>query len=112
MNNLISMLRELDLEKNSKEQIRYVLNFIADELEKCCIGVDLYTYIEDEKEYDSVKENKNGVLDYLESLTDEDISQIEQNIVNDDELYEKINELTDYHLYHYKQWYKEEENAD
>lgn len=106
MNNLISMLRELDLEKNSKEQIRYVLNFIADELEKCCIGVDLYTYIED------VKENKNDVLDYLESLTDEDISQIEQNIVNDDELYEKINELTDYHLYHYRPWFKEEENAN
>lgn len=34
MENLIAMLRELDLEKNSKEQIRYVLNFIADELEK------------------------------------------------------------------------------
>ena len=109
MNNLIAMLRELDLEKNSKEQIRYVLNFIADELEKCCIGVDLYTYIEDEKEYDSVKENRDGVLDYLESLTDEDISQIEQNIVNDDELQHLIDTITDWHLYHYKTWGKEEE---
>lgn len=105
MNNLIAMLRELDLEKNNKDQIRYVLNFIADELEKSCIGVDLYNYIENEKEYDSVKENKDGVLDYLNSLTDEDISQIEQNIIRDDELHEKINELTDYHLYHHKEWF-------
>ena len=32
--NLISMLRELDLEKNDVETIRYVLNYIANELEK------------------------------------------------------------------------------
>ena len=31
--NLIDMLREIDLEKNSTEDIREVLNFIADELE-------------------------------------------------------------------------------
>jgi len=32
--NLISMLRELDLEKNDKETIREVLNYIADMLEE------------------------------------------------------------------------------
>lgn len=32
--NLISMLRELDLEKNDKETIREVLNYIADMLEQ------------------------------------------------------------------------------
>lgn len=31
--NLIDMLKEIDLEKNSNEDIRKVLNFIADELE-------------------------------------------------------------------------------
>lgn len=31
---LVAMLRELDLYKNSPEQVREVLNFIADELEK------------------------------------------------------------------------------
>lgn len=32
--NLICMLRELDLIKNDTDSIRYVLNYIADELEK------------------------------------------------------------------------------
>lgn len=32
--NLISMLRELDLEKNDKETIREVLNYIANMLEE------------------------------------------------------------------------------
>ena len=32
--NLISMLRDLDLEKNDKETIREVLNYIADMLEE------------------------------------------------------------------------------
>lgn len=38
MLNLIAMLRELDLDKNDKEAIRYVLNFIADELETMIYG--------------------------------------------------------------------------
>lgn len=37
---LISMLRELDLEKNDKETIRYVLDEIADRLEDIIDGVD------------------------------------------------------------------------
>lgn len=66
--------------------------------------IDVRTYIRDELEYDVVKENKNGVLDYLNSLTEEDIDNIEERVRNDDELYEKINELIDWHLYHYKEW--------
>lgn len=31
---LVSMLRQLDLEKNDTETIRFVLNYIADELVK------------------------------------------------------------------------------
>ena len=38
---LIDMLREIDLERNSKEQLRDVLDYIADNLE---------TYIEDIEE--------------------------------------------------------------
>lgn len=34
MSNLIAMLRELDLEKNSIEDIRNILQIIANELEK------------------------------------------------------------------------------
>ena len=71
--------------------------------------IDVRTYIENELEYDSVKNNENGVLDYLNSLTDEDIEEIELTILNDDELQDKINEITDYYLYHYKAWGKEEE---
>lgn len=32
--NLLKMIREIDLEKNNKETIREVLDYIADELEK------------------------------------------------------------------------------
>lgn len=70
--------------------------------------IDVKTYIENEMEYDSVKENKNGILDYLNSLTQEDIDRIEENVRDDIELHEKIIELIDWHLYHYKDWYEEE----
>lgn len=71
--------------------------------------IDVRTYIENELEYDSVKNNKNGVLDYLNSLTDEDINKIEDNVRNDIELQDLINTIIDWHLYHYKTWGKEEE---
>ena len=70
--------------------------------------IDVKTYIENELCYDNVKKNENGVLDYLYSLTDEDIKQIEQQILDDEELNDKINEITDWYLYHYKDWYKED----
>lgn len=34
MNNLIGMLREIDLDKNDKETIKEILDFVANELEK------------------------------------------------------------------------------
>lgn len=71
--------------------------------------IDVKTYIENELEYDSVKNNENGVLDYLNSLTDEDINKIEDNVRNDIELQDLINGIIDWHLYHYKTWGKEEE---
>ena len=70
--------------------------------------IDVRTYIENELEYDSVKNNENGVLDYLNSLTDEDINKIEDNVRNDIELQDLINVIIDWHLYHYKVWRKEE----
>lgn len=66
--------------------------------------IDVRTFIRDELEYDVVKENKDGVLDYLNSLSEEDIDNIEERVKNDDELYDKINELINYHLYHYRKW--------
>lgn len=71
--------------------------------------IDVRTYIENELEYDSVKNNENGVLDYLNSLTDEDINKIEDNVRNDIELQDLINVIIDWHLYHYKKWGKEED---
>lgn len=49
MSNLINMLRELDLEKNSIDDIRYVLLFIANELEKK--QKQIISFIEDTDEY-------------------------------------------------------------
>lgn len=49
MKNLIKMLRELDLNKNSIEDIRNVLNYIADELEKNRLYV--ISFIKSTKEY-------------------------------------------------------------
>ena len=49
MNNLINMLKEIDLEKNSTEDIKEILNYIAYKLkmkQKCLIK-----YIEETKEY-------------------------------------------------------------
>ena len=71
--------------------------------------IDVRTFIRDELEYDVVKENKDGVLDYLNSLTEKDIDNIEERVKNDDELYDKINELINYHLYHYRKWGKDYE---
>ena len=42
MMNLIAMLRELDVEKNSKEDIKHVLNYIANEFEKIIYGEGQY----------------------------------------------------------------------
>ena len=73
------------------------------------VNIDVATYIENEKCYDSVKNNNNGVLDYLNSLTEKDIKIIENQVAEDDELRQKIDELIGYYLYHYREWYKEVE---
>lgn len=65
-------------------------------------------YIDNEKEYDSVKDNRNGVLDYLNSLTDEDISKIADNILNDEWFTQQLNDIINTYLYHYKVYYKED----
>ena len=49
MKQLINMLRELDLNKNSIEDIRNVLNYIADELEKNRLYA--ISFIKSTKEY-------------------------------------------------------------
>ena len=50
---LIDMLREIDLEKNSKEILRDVLDYIVDNLE---------TYIEDIEESEVNKNEKWGII--------------------------------------------------
>ena len=66
--------------------------------------VDVRTFISDELCYDHVKKNEDGVLDYLYSLTTEDIDKIEKQIMEDDELNDKINEITNWYVYHYRKW--------
>lgn len=74
-----------------------------------CMEKEVRRYIEDEMEYDSVKNNKDGVLDYLKSLTDEDMDKIADDIINDEWFTQQLNETINYYLYHYKKWEKEEE---
>ena len=69
-----------------------------------CMEREIRRYIEDEMEYDSVKDNKNGVLDYLNSLTDEDIDRIADDIINDEWFTQQLNETINYYLYHFKKW--------
>ena len=56
-------------------------------------------YISNEKEYDSVKKNENGVLDYLNSLNDNDIAIIATKLINDDYLNEQLNTTIGEYLY-------------
>lgn len=65
---------------------------------------ELDTFINDEFVYDSVKANENGAKDYLESLTEDDKNAITERLINNDCLWEFINEEICYTLYHYKNW--------
>lgn len=56
-------------------------------------------YIECEKEYDSVKNNENGVLDYLNSLTNEDLGCIADAMLSDDYLWDQMNISIEEYLY-------------
>ncbi len=49
-------------------------------------------------------------IPYLESLQEEDIKEITTRINNDSELFEKINELINYYLYHYEKNIELKEN--
>ena len=77
-----------------------------------CIEIEIKRFIDDEKEYDSVKNNQNGVLDYLNSLTDDDISKIADEILNDEWFTNEMNSVINDYLYHYKKWFKEENNNE
>lgn len=73
-----------------------------------CIEKEVRRFIDDERNYDSVQNNENGILDYLNSLSDDDISKIANEIINDEWFTEQINTVINDYLYHYKVWYKEE----
>lgn len=64
-----------------------------------CIEKEVRRYIADEMEYDSVKNNRKGVLDYLNSLTDEDISKVADEIINDEWFTEQLNSVIGTYLY-------------
>jgi len=63
------MLREIDLEKNSLLDIKVVLNYIANELEKDCNSI--ISFIKETKEYysDGVDEE---LIDMIEGVNNED----------------------------------------
>lgn len=67
------------------------------------------SYIEIEKCYDSVQNNENGILDYLNSLNDNDLEEIAKDIYCDTELMETLESTINYYLFHYKEWFKEKE---
>lgn len=56
-------------------------------------------YIDCEKEYDSVKNNEYGVLDYLNSLTNEDLGNVADAMLSDDYLNEQLNNTIAEYLY-------------
>ena len=56
-------------------------------------------YIKDELEYDHVKNNENGIYDYLKSIQYKDISEIAENMINDDWLNEQLNTVIAEYLY-------------
>ena len=60
---------------------------------------EIMFYIQNEKEYDSVKNNENGVLDYLNSLQYADFCIIADKMINDDYLSEKLNETIKEYVY-------------
>lgn len=70
---------------------------------------EINTFIDNELCYDSVKNNQDGVLDYLNSLTEEDKNNIAENIIRDDYFWDIMNEILDTNIYHYRKWGNENE---
>ena len=71
--------------------------------------IDLINWVEEyiENEIDYIKQNEDlgndsnlKDLEYLRNISDEKVQEIANAIKEDDELYEKINELVHYYLYH------------
>lgn len=60
--------------------------------------IDVKSFIENELE--NTEDIKT--LNYLNSLTDDDIDKIEYEVLNDDELRYKIEVITKWYVYHYK----------
>ena len=56
--------------------------------------------IESIKDYEYSTNDDLRELNYLESLSDEQIDKITEKVENDDELKQKLSELIDYYLYH------------
>lgn len=78
----------------SKDLVKNPCKHYALDIEKL-----IRSYIDDEKEYDSVKANKDGVLDYLNDLTDVQIMKMADNIVNDDWFGQQIIDTIGHELY-------------
>lgn len=66
---------------------------------------EINNFIDNELCYDSVKNNQDGVLDYLNSLTKEDKNNIAENIISDDYFWDIMNEILNANIYHYRKWH-------
>lgn len=68
MNNLIKMLKEIDTQKNSSEDLRNVLNFIANEFQKKVYELnDLKCLIKETEEYysDGIDEELIDAINHI-----------------------------------------------
>lgn len=103
------LANRIDIDMENAVNIDYVIERLEHiNLLKSAYINEIEVFIENEKEYDSVKANENGVLDYLNSLNDDDFDKIADEMINDDWFNEKLNETLNEYIYHYKDWYKEE----
>ena len=78
-----------------KELENFVIEYIENEID----------YIENEVDFRDMQENVADYkkdLKYLKSINNNKISEIASKVRFDSELYEKINELIHYYLYHDK----------
>ena len=68
------------------------------------IREEIDNFIDSELCYDSVQNNQDGVLDYLNSLTEEDKRNIAKEIIRDDYFWDIMNEILNANIYHYRKW--------
>ena len=92
--------------KKEDLMLYFVENYINDEIE--FINEDIgMCEINDNRRHEIKSLNED--LDYLEKLTIDDKINIAE-MVFDEELYNKINENMNHHIYHYKYMKNEEKN--